>query len=927
MNELLGRDLELDAALGVVSGSTQEAAVLIDGAPGIGKSRVLDGILERARSLGFEVLVTRPAEAEAMVGLLGFHDLMDQLGADAVRALPAAHRERLEIALGFGAVPSGQELDEGLLAVALHGLLRGRARRTPLIIAIDDLQWLDASTSALLAMVFRRLTDEPVRVVATRRATTNRRLDLARIYRDRLLTVHLDGLSIGALHQLIVARLGRLLPRPALIRLHALTEGNPLYALELARAQPEASRPADTLDAAVPPRLDALLSSRVGRLSRVARDVVAVVALTTRPEIETIAGTLRIPAVEVERAGDAAVEAGLLIEQPWGYGLAHPLIGAATSAIVGRARRRELHGRLAEVITDPEQSAIHRSLATVGPDERVAGALEAAADRVLARGASVDAAELLDRAIRLTPASESEPLLRRRLALARALLLAGDTTGAVAEFRRIGIDAIPDPTIRAEAILLFGVIQRYVGEHAAAIAAHEQALGWDIASLTRARLHLRLAWLIERDLAAALRHARAAIELLDPEAAPLDAAFATLARARLELARGIRADHDAIARSQALYGDAIGRGWDVSTTPIDWAVWMNDWPKARSLLRAATQAAEETGDETTLGHMLRRQVEVETWAGSLAVAAELADRSLERAESAQQVMAVASARARRGLIHALAGHLEQAEQDGERALVLADAHANPVIATYALTALAHAARLRDDLERVDELLTRATTMLDETGDVDHSAYRFHSDHLDALVGLGDLERAHSLVERLDRRGELGPRPAWAGVAERGRAAIALAEGRRDAAAQHVAGALAIHADASVPLETARTRLLAAEVERRAGRRKAAAAHLRAALELVERLGAEGWASRIRRDLDRLAPERHDPVTLTPAEERIAGLAAEGLRNRDIASRLGISEKTVEAALGRAYEKLGIRARAQLTAGLARAAERDRTRTS
>jgi DNA-binding CsgD family transcriptional regulator len=899
---------------------------LIDGAAGIGKTRVLDGIIERARSRGLDVLVTRPAEAEARVGLLGFHDLMDQLGSDALRALPGAHRERLEIALGLASAPSDRELDEGLLAVAVHALLRGQARSKPLIIAIDDLQWLDASTSALLAIVLRRLRDEPVRVVATRRATINSRLDLARIYRDRLLPVHLDGLSVGALHQLIGSRLGRSLPRPALIRLHALSEGNPLYALELARALPEGSRPVDALDATVP-SVDALLSSRVARLSRLARDVVAVVALATRPDIETIAGTLGVTAMEVERAGDAAVGAGLMVEEPWGYGLAHPLVGAATSLIVGRARRRDLHRRLAEVVADPEQSAIHRSLGTVGPDEHVAAALELAADRLMARGASVDGAELLDRAIRLTPTTESDAILRRRLSFARALLLAGDTAGAVAEFRGIGIDAISDPTSRAEAVLLLGVVQRYVGEHAAAIDAHEEALHWDISSRTRARLHLRLAWHIERDLPAALDHVRAALELLDPESAPLDVAFATLTRARLELALGIRADHEAIARGQALQGSAIGRGWDVSTTPIDWAVWMDDWQAARSLLRAATQAAEESGDETTLGFMLRRQAEVETWAGRLAVAAELADSSVERAESSQQIMAVASARARRGLIHAIAGRVEQAEEDGEQALAQANAHANPIITTYALTALAHAARLRDDLRRVDELLTRATTMLDETGDVDHAAYRFHSDHLDALVGLGDLQRARALVERVNRRGQLGPRPTWAGVAARGLAAIALTEGRQDAAAQHIALALEIHADAGVPLEAARTRLLAAEIDRRGGRRKAAAAHLRSALALADRLGAEGWAARIRRDLDRLAPERRDLTTLTPAEERIAGLAADGLRNRDIAGRLAISEKTVEGALGRVYEKLGIRSRAQLNAGLTRAGEGDRTGTA
>lgn len=927
MNELLGRDRELAAALGVLDPGSSDAAALIEGAPGIGKTRVLEAVLERARSLDVDVLITRPAEAESQIGLLGFQDLMDQLGPDSIRILAGPRRERVEVALGLGALPAGQELDEGLLAVSVFTILRARARRRPLILAIDDLQWLDASTSVLLGMVLRRLVGEPVRVIATRRSGELARLDLARIYRDRLLSVRLDGLSLGALQQMIATRLGRSLPRPVLIRLHDLTEGNPLYALELARTLPEGSRPADALATAVPPDLGALLGGRVERLPQAARDVVAVVALMTRPDVETIASSLGLSAAEVEHAGGEAERAGLLVEQPWGFGLAHPLVGTATSAMIGGARRRDLHRALADVLVDPEQSAMHRALATVGQDERVAAALEAAAERVISRGATMDAADLLDRAIRLTPPDETDSLLQRRLALSRALLLAGDTHGALGEFRAIGLDAIPDATMRAEAILLLGVVQRYVGEHAAAIAAHEEALGWDIAPRTRARVHLRLAWHIERDLAAALRHAQAALEVLDPELAPLDYAFAVLARARLELSLGIRADHAAVAQAGKLQGAAIGRSWDVSTMPIDWAVWMDDWETARSLLRAAVDAAEESGDETSLGHLLRRQVEVETWSGSLALAERLATAALDRARASQQPMSLASATARRGLVHALMGRLDEAEQDGDAALAAADEHAVPPIVAYALATLAHAARLREDHQRVDELLTRATAMLDATGDVDHSAYRFHADHLDALVALRELDRARALVERLDRRGRLGPRPTWAGLAHRGRASIALAEGRFEDAAQHAEQALQVHADGAVPLETARTRVMAAEVERRAGRRKAASAHLRGALELVERHGAEGWAVGIRRELERLAPDRHDLGTLSPAEERIATLAADGLRNRDIAARLAISEKTVEAALGRAYSKLGIRSRAQLAAGLAQAARGHQAETS
>jgi len=234
----------------------------------------------------------------------------------------------------------------------------------------------------------------------------------------------------------------------------------------------------------------------------------------------------------------------------------------------------------------------------------------------------------------------------------------------------------------------------------------------------------------------------------------------------------------------------------------------------------------------------------------------------------------------------------------------------------ALGARGSVARQREDYPETVRLLTRASDELTATGDVDQPAHRFHGDLLDALVAVGDLAGARGLIDRLDRRGRLGPRPGTLAIAERGRAQVALAENRLDEAAAHIARATALHDGSDAPLERARTQLVAAQLHRRAGRRKLADSQLRAALATLEAIGARGWAGRARDDLVRLGLRPGDEIELTPSEDRIARLAARGLRNREIASRLFISPKTVEASLGRAYAKLGVRSRTELANAIA-----------
>jgi DNA-binding CsgD family transcriptional regulator len=924
-SRLVGRTAEVARSVEVAAGNTPEVAVLIEGAPGIGKTVILQAAIDAAEAAGALVLQTRPSEAELRMPLLGLHDLLAPVIPDALPSLSPPQRARLEAALGMGSLKvgpgggdgaDGSGVDEGQLGVAVLSLLRGLAVRRRVILAIDDLQWLDSSTAAVLDVALGRLREADVRLLATiREGAEAGRLSIERLFRDRHVRLALRGLGLGELHRLIADRLDRPLPRPALVRIHEITRGNPLHALELARSLGPGGTASGGLDAALPADVGVLLRHRIEALPVAAREVVVVAALSPRPSNETIARALEISMAELESRANSAVDADLLVVTDRGISLAHPLVGSAARQVVGQAGTRAIHLRLAAVVEDPDEAAVHLSLGTSLPDAAVAAALEAAASRGLARGATIDAIDQLDRTIRLTPDGHVDDLVRRRLLLVRALILAGDTRRAGAELDALGVDAIGDRQVRAEAVLLLGVVQRYLGEHAAAIARYEDALGWVTDTRTEARLHLRLAWLTEWSMETALEHADRAVSLLDPGEAPLDYSFALLTAARVRLHLGLAADHAAIARGEELQAAAAERDWNVSTTPIDWAIWMEDWDRGRALLDAGSRAAEEAGDETLAGALLRRRVELETWSGNLPVAAELVETAVEQAESTQQLPAIVSAKARRALVRAHIGELEPAAREADEAFSMADGLSIPPVLGYAAAAVAAAALGRGDLARVDAVATRATAELDATGDIDQSAHRFPSDHLEALVGLGHLERARALAHRLWRRGELGPRPTWSAIAARGEAGIAIAEGRLSDASQHMDRALAFHGQGVVPLEHGRTLLAAAGLERRLGRRKAAAARLAATLETFERIGASGWAGVARDELSRLSGGRTERHELTPSEERIATLASEGMRNREIAERLAISEKTVEAALSHAYEKLQIRSRAQLATAL------------
>jgi len=255
--QIVAREEDL-ASVHAFVGEVQAGAVLVlEGEAGIGKSTLWLAGVERARSRGLRILVSRPAEAERGLAYVGLGDLFDHVFDEVLPALSPPRRRALEVAL-LREEASGDSVDHRALAVAVHDALELLGRRTPTLVAVDDVQWFDASSSSALGFTLRRLVSGRVLVLLTRRivdggqpSEIERALDGERVERLRV-----GPLSVGTIHRLVLDRLGRPFPRQTLLRIHERSGGNPFFALELAWVVDEGVDPLEPLP--VPETLDEL---------------------------------------------------------------------------------------------------------------------------------------------------------------------------------------------------------------------------------------------------------------------------------------------------------------------------------------------------------------------------------------------------------------------------------------------------------------------------------------------------------------------------------------------------------------------------------------------------------------------------------------------------------------------------------------------
>src|SRR5512146_2926824 len=892
MAGVVGREPELKAVDAFLDGTARALAIV--GEPGIGKTTIWREAVERAQARGATVLVARPAESEVRLSFGGVADLTSALPPEAFDSLPAPQRRGLDVAL-LRADSSGPPARR-VVATALLTLVRELAAQTAVVIAIDDLQWLDPPSAAALEFALRRLDDENVRLIFSLRtdATEPSGLTTERI--------EIGPVSVGALHRILNDAIGRTFARPILIRIGHASGGNPFHAIEIARELERRGVPGSVAPLPVPDSLGALVRARVQALPTATRDALLRVAALTRPDTGLVDPV----------ALAAAEESGLVSIDPSGrVRFTHPLFASAVYAAAATSRRKAVHRDLAAAVDDPIERAHHLALASDGPDADVVRELESAAQTARSRAAPDTAASLLDLALRLVPVGSAESE-RLRLELAEHLYLASDFARARAVLEEL-LETVPPGGRRSRTLMALAEIDYGHKGESAATALMEDALENAESLLQRARCLTQLAMYAGTvDLEQAGNAARAACELLEghePAEPPL-AAAALGARVRADLFLGRGFDAEAADGAYALESSAAAPPVAVDGRVVfklgQWLRYVDDLDGARTRLDEAEQQARDEGDEASLGNILLNKVVVETWAGNWDDATALTQRMSDA--FGQQGVEPEGIGPWRAYLHAYAGRLD------ETLAAAGPRPAEPVIGAIHDRCVGLAQLAAGDVTAADRHLARAVEIFERVDFREPAIWRVDGDAIEAAVACGALDRAERLVARLEEQAARTGIPWDRAVSARGRALLLAAPGELERAADLLDRALTEHDACPMPYERARTLLVQGQVLRRLKRKREARIALDEAATVFGRLGAETWVARAAGERGRVATRRA-PDGLTPSELRVARLAADGLSNPEIAARVFVSRKTVEATLARIYRKLAISSRGQLDRAL------------
>jgi DNA-binding CsgD family transcriptional regulator len=912
--EVVGREDELSALAGFLEGPPPPRILLLEGEAGIGKTTLWREGVALGEQRALRSLACSPAKSETRMPFAAAGDLLGGLTENVSESLPTPQRRALAAALLLEEV-EGPPPDPRAVALAFLGALRVLSQAERLLVAVDDVQWLDGPSAMLLEFALRRIEDEPVTFLFARRSSgsAGAPLGLDRAPVGAVLRLEVGPMSIGALHRLLQARLHRSFPRPLLRRLHEASGGNPFYALELARALAE--RDVD-LEAGVPlpmpARLQDLVRDRIAGQPEHVRDALGTAAAMSAPTVFAIGD---------DAALDAAVEAELIELDGDRVRFTHPLLAAEAYAALGLERRRSIHRRLAEVVGDVEERARHLALAVGGgSDEDAAAALEDAARRAVGRGAPEAAAELLEHAVGLTPPDAEDDAARRALAAAYAHSTAGDADRAD-RILRDRLDRLPSGRRRAEALLALLAIDRDIAQNSEVA---EQALreaGDDPA--------LRAAILLEhsqtREIAegppAALRSAREGLRLAEETGDETLILRALSQVGHLETLTGGKEWLTLLERAQQLQA----QGFQVSPwlAPGHWIavrlMWGDELDRARELLEAEYRQAGELGDEPSRAALCFHLTQLETRAGRAAEARAYAEEGWALEEAAGREQSRAVNLYARALTDAHFGDAALARGLAEEALAVFERLGDHFFTMHTRSVLAFIWLAEGAF---DEALAALEGMRERRASIgigEPGIFPFDADEIEALVGAGRIDEAEALAVELEARGRRLDRARLLATGARCRGLVLAARGDLQAAAAALERTLDEHMRLPVPLELARTLLALGTIERRTNQKRAARESLEQALAVFEELGARLWAEKARVEIGRIggrsAPRRGE---LTATERAIAELVAAGHTNEEVAAALSLSPRTVAWNLSKIYRKVGVRSRTELAAALARA---------
>ena len=897
MSEIVGREEELASLHAFVSEARGgPAGLVIEGDAGIGKSTLWLAGVEHARAQGLRVLSSRPAEAERGLAHAGLGDLFDDVLDDVLPALSLPRRRALEVALLLEEA-SGDPVDHRALAVAVREVLQRLSEREPILIAVDDVQWLDPSSSSALVFALRRLGANRVLLLLARRLVDKPQpseLEQA-LGPERVQRLPVGPLSVGALHRYLRDRLGGPFARQTLLRIHERSGGNPFFALELARVLDVDLDPLEPLQ--VPETLEELVRARISGLPASTRD-----ALALASALGTTSESLLEQAGVAADALDAAAVANVIERENGTIRFTHPLLSSVLYRDLGE-ERRSVHRRIAEIVEDPLLRARHLALSRDKPDADVARVLDDGARLAADRGASAVAAELAEQALRLTPVDGRDERHRRALAAARAHHAAGEWTRA----QTIATDLLAETEIgpwRVEGLVLLADLES--ADRSAAML--EEALR-EAASLPalRAVIHCRLAWATRFKNGS--EHIRAALELAEQLEDDVLRARARAVQAILGWFAGdakTPQDLPALAHdfATAVGGEQLVQ--EATLAVVNTLAPSSTRDEARAFFEREHQEWRER-DEPRSARALWGLSWVEFWAGRWKIAA--AHAASAHDISIQYGLEVPQDHLPIAVIAVHRGQFELAREHSERALRLAEEqfvfHPPQHMAILGLVAL-----WTGDRSAAAEWLGKADRRAAELGWGEPSVRWWSADYAEMLLELGRIDEAVRVVDVWEADGTRIGREWVLAHVTRCRGLVAAAQEAIDQAASLLQQAVAQHEEVGDPFGRARALLGLGIVRRRARQKRAARVAISDALGGFEQLGAATWVEKARAELGSIGGRRREEG-LTAAELRVAALVAEGQTNREVAAALFLGERTVASHLTHIYAKLGVRSRTEL----------------
>ncbi len=902
----VGREEEIARLLGHLA-LEGAGALMLTGPAGIGKTTLLEEVAAHAEADGRRVVRVRATALEQSVPFVTLGDVIDELGRPRLTTLPAHHRAALEVAL-LTREPTGSGTAIAAVPMAFRELLGQVSRERPLLLAVDDLHWVDPASLVALTYAARRLEDR-VTLVATVREPIG--ADLASLGRR----VPVGPLGVDAGVRLVRGVLGRSTSYALARRVHRAASGNPMLVLELARAVAEQGGwSSERLSELVPSEaLAGSVAERVASLPGDVRDVLAHAAALARPSVELLTECCGPGA---EESLVVARRAGLVLVSGSSVRFAHPLYAAALLGDLPPSERRAVHRRLSELSLEAEERAWHRARACEGTDPVVAALVERAAHRARRRGAPHGAVELGGLALRLTPPDHVADRARRGRLVGAALLDAGDLQGArdLLEQVRDGLD--PGVERATTRVALSEVLYELEGPSAAGDEARSALLEAGDAPHVAAAAHLALVDRSHAGAAERLAHARQALDLL--ATGPADEprlraqALREIALAQFHRGAGMPAEILEAMELERTLADPPPIAWAAETCYAECIKYLDRLEEADALLSACHARAEEAGDLTSLVDVLGHRSELALWLGRVGEGLELGVRGRVLAGELDQHGRVGIATSFAVLAAAHVGDVELGRREAEHA-------AGADLDEWSAAMLAHssgrlelwcgdAAAARRHLEVCDRLAMSQELSVPRQ-------WRYLGDFVEALAVTGELDLARDRLERVRGWAAGTGLGSSAGMAHRAGAAVAAVEGDLDGAAEELEAAISAYASVGMRFHVARTRLTLGTVLRRARRRRLAREALTSAVAELTAVGATGWVGPAEAELARVSGRSGNEGTLTPTEERVVSLVGEGLSNKEVAAALSVSLRTVEAHLTRVYAKLGVRSRAALVARL------------